>query len=669
MEVVYGQLLEVKLVINDLDRTAGIFSKLFEETCPCKNVAKADFVFLIDVTGSMGWCIESVNTNLQAFSESLISQGVDARFAVIEFSDAINYPGSTKIYQIEGGSYWTSNVTLLEAGLNRSIQEQYYNLGWEETPNDACYALINGLSSTFRADASRFAFLMTDEGNNVVASDPRLQGMGTYASMLKNRDIHTSVVSLANLRGDFEVLCTATGGMYIDLRSSDYYKVMLSVADWVAEVTGLTVHVMERASLSDNDNNDSPSTPNLICDARKTVGYYDGNGSRITEKKLANITNPDTYTRNGYTADGNTRLVIRVQHNRPGIVYFDVGSEFGTLEDINRNKIDSSIPIPTTKIQDGKLYQASAVLVAPESFPLKDKVLGLGDDGFPKREFELKVKFKCGCGDSKCTCEDEENPVTLQVHATPVVFVHGIYGDFAGTFLGEGKKGVFKKLSSNNVMTAYWDYTNTEGPTSQILDRFASGEHSGLFRTIIGVFKKMLKQHNIACTRVDVICHSMGGLMARAFLEGEDKSSNRSYYNSMVRRLITIATPHEGSPLITYVCGEAEKLPYLQDEKTDKTTGNIPRAINILMDEAKLREVQYDLGRTDSHIPSAWDDLALEHKLIRHLKYEVGKPSVPIYVFYGTIDKVLHVWGLELCIWYLGAEFYLYLTYSERCLS
>ncbi|MBQ6111708.1 MAG: hypothetical protein IJL01_04870 [Synergistaceae bacterium] len=49
-------------------------SKASAQSCPCKNAAKADFVFMIDVTGSMWWCIESVKTNLQAFSESLINQ-------------------------------------------------------------------------------------------------------------------------------------------------------------------------------------------------------------------------------------------------------------------------------------------------------------------------------------------------------------------------------------------------------------------------------------------------------------------------------------------------------------------------------------------------------------------------------------------------------------------
>ncbi|MBR0069655.1 MAG: hypothetical protein IJP97_04090, partial [Synergistaceae bacterium] len=591
-------------------------SKASAQSCPCKNAAKADFVFMIDVTGSMWWCIESVKTNLQAFSESLINQGVDARFAVIEFSDAINYPGSTKIYQLEGSSWWTSDISLLEAGLNRAIQACYTNPGWDETQNDACYVLLNSLSSTFRTDASRFAFLLTDEGNNTVAGDSRLQSMSTYAALLRNRNIRTSVISLMSLQNEFGVLANATEGMYINLESSDYYKVMLTIADWVAEVTGLTVHVMERAALSDSDLDDSPATPNLICNAKNSNGYRDGNGSRITENTLANITAPEPYIRKGYTADGNTRLIIRVQHNRPGIVYFDVGSEFGTLEDINRNKINAGIPIPTTEIQKGKLYQASAVLVAPESFPLNSN----GNDGFPKRDFELKVKFKCGCGDSNCTCKDEEKPVNLEIHATPVIFIHGIYGTFAGTFIG--KKGVFRKLYDNDVMISYWNYENTEGPTNQIIAKVNDGGHSGLFRVLTGIFRRMLIQHNAACTRADIICHSMGGLMARTFLEFEDRSSSRSYYNSMVRRLITIATPHEGSPMTTYLLGNGENLPYITDPDSDKNNHfqgkQYGLIIAFLKSDTLLPSVQKVVRRimkVEKDAYPAWTDLALDNLL------------------------------------------------------
>ena len=588
----------------------------------------------------MYWCIESVKTNLQAFSESLIAQGVDARFAVIDFSDAINYPGSTQIYQLESGSWWTSDISLLEAGLDRAIQACYSNPGWDETQNDACYTLLNTLSSTFRKDASCFAFLLTDEGNNTVAGDPRLQSISVYASMLKSRNIRTSVISLMSLQHEFKVLSDTTDGMYIDLQSSDYYKVMLGIADWIADVTGLTIHVMERATVSDTD---ETSTPNLICDARNPNGYNDDKGSRITEKKLANITTPEPYIKKGYTADGNTRLIIRVQHNRPGKVYFDVDSEFGTLEDLNRRKITASSPVATTEIQEGKLYQATAVLVAPENFPLKKKALGfIGDDGFPKRDFEVKVKFECACGDAGCTCEDEEEPVKLEIHATPVVFIHGIYGTFAGAFVGKGKSGIFKKLSDSDVAISYWNYANTEGPTSQIIDKVAKGEHSGLFNVITQMFRRMLKQHNIACTRVDIICHSMGGLMARTFLEYDDKSSSRSYYNSMVRRLITIATPHEGSPTTNYLLEGGEKLPYITKHQLSTLDEPHKKVVRIFTDSNFLESVRYatrnilDGSEGAVNAIGAWTDLALGSTLVNKLK-SVGIPPVPTHVVYGTI--------------------------------
>ncbi|MBQ7214717.1 MAG: putative Ig domain-containing protein [Synergistaceae bacterium] len=595
---------------------------------------------MIDVTGSMGWCIDSVKSNVQAFSESLISQGVDARFSIIEFSDQINcsQTAPTTIYRLEGNSYWTSDVSLLEVGLERARQAERQNPGWEETPNYAVYMLLNVLAPTFRSDASRFAFLLTDESNNSRNTE-MLDTMENCARRLKQANIRTSVISLENLRWEFEVLCTETEGKYINLRTPNYYLMMLDIADWVAEVTGLTVHVMERSALHDKGNIDSPETPNLICDARSSNGYYDyydGKLSLLTEKKLANITTPDPYIKNGYTADGNTRLVIRVQHNRPGKVYFDVGSEFGTLEILSRRKISAATPIETTEIQPGKLYQASVVLVAPESFPLDTSAQ---NDGFPVREFDVGVKFECACGDANCACGTEEppSPIKLEIHATPVLFIHGFDSSFPETFVRGDTNGIFSQIDRSGIYYTHWNYTNTEGPTTHIIKQIESGFHSEMFKYIAAVFKVMLSSYNVACTRVDLICHSMGGLMARTFLAYEDRMSSRSYYNSMVRRVITVATPHEGSPLITYLAGKAESLPFLQNMNT--LDSNEIQAVADLRNANILSLTQADYGKTDSYTPGAWADLELDNALAKYLRNNVGKPSVPIHVIYGTVDN------------------------------
>ena len=51
-----------------------------------KATNKADIVFVIDATGSMYSAINNVKTNLAAFSEALINQGLDIRFGIVEYN-------------------------------------------------------------------------------------------------------------------------------------------------------------------------------------------------------------------------------------------------------------------------------------------------------------------------------------------------------------------------------------------------------------------------------------------------------------------------------------------------------------------------------------------------------------------------------------------------------
>jgi triacylglycerol esterase/lipase EstA (alpha/beta hydrolase family) len=47
---------------------------------------------------------------------------------------------------------------------------------------------------------------------------------------------------------------------------------------------------------------------------------------------------------------------------------------------------------------------------------------------------------------------------------------------------------------------------------------------------------------------VDIIAHSIGGLMAREFVQQSDYKGKENYLNGSIHRLITLGTPHfEGS--------------------------------------------------------------------------------------------------------------------------
>ncbi|MFH1822767.1 MAG: hypothetical protein ABH830_03630 [Patescibacteria group bacterium] len=63
---------------------------------------------------------------------------------------------------------------------------------------------------------------------------------------------------------------------------------------------------------------------------------------------------------------------------------------------------------------------------------------------------------------------------------------------------------------------------------------------------------KITEVKNICqCDKVDIVAHSMGGLVARAYIEGND-------YQSDIDQLIFLATPHKGSPktYLTWESGE-----------------------------------------------------------------------------------------------------------------
>lgn len=57
------------------------------------------------------------------------------------------------------------------------------------------------------------------------------------------------------------------------------------------------------------------------------------------------------------------------------------------------------------------------------------------------------------------------------------------------------------------------------------------------------------KQNNIAASQVDIVAHSLGGLMTRSFSQKEYFKNAANYYQGYIHKLIMIGTPHRGSPL------------------------------------------------------------------------------------------------------------------------
>ncbi len=128
-------------------------------------------------------------------------------------------------------------------------------------------------------------------------------------------------------------------------------------------------------------------------------------------------------------------------------------------------------------------------------------------------------------------------PLKILVFRPPVMLVHGFIGSkqtwatFASHLADKGFDPVLK------------DYAGT--PESYIRDL------SEILQSAIAEQKRDYAQHNIKLSKVDIVAHSMGGLISRYYVE------EAPYYGQDVRKLIMAGTPNHGVVWWKYLGGEA----------------------------------------------------------------------------------------------------------------
>ncbi|MBQ4402699.1 MAG: VWA domain-containing protein [Synergistaceae bacterium] len=209
--------------------------------CGQASAAKnADIVFFIDSSGSMQNDIDGVRTNLAAFSRSMASSDVDARFAIVEYQTR----RGIVVHKPNGTDTWTSDTSQVETVL-ASI-----------TADDGDGYTMNAINEVFswgdfRSDASRFGFMLTDVmrlnndyGDDVWIDDTDAASedististlMESTVQQLNSMGMNMSVVSTPGLRSPYQSLYSQTGGVFIDITTSDYYRSMLDMAQWISE--------------------------------------------------------------------------------------------------------------------------------------------------------------------------------------------------------------------------------------------------------------------------------------------------------------------------------------------------------------------------------------------------------------------------------------------------
>ncbi|HRN55373.1 MAG TPA: PKD domain-containing protein, partial [Agriterribacter sp.] len=224
----------------------------------------------------------------------------------------------------------------------------------------------------------------------------------------------------------------------------------------------------------------------------------------------------------GAAADGLTKVLIVANINKK--LKFEIqGTGNGYISSLSHqeDKKDTSIEIDPEENE-----KVVAIYNVPE---------GLGIQG--ERSITIAI-----------TSVDDESINTYQtLHLVqpPLLLVHGMWsspvvwheGGFINTLNSQGFSNI--KLVNYRIWNA-----NTFDPQS-IISLPIRMEIAKNILEAINIYNK----NEIASTRVDVVGHSLGGLMTRSYIQQYGDLFPGNYYQGYVRRLITLGTPHLGTPI------------------------------------------------------------------------------------------------------------------------
>ena len=195
---------------------------------------KAELVFVIDSTGSMGGAINNVKTGITSFVNSLETQGVNLRIGIVEYRDIeVDGLDSTIIHELNHSPWMNSTSEMVEVLNGISAGGGGDD---PETVIDGLGYLVNGETIPWSSDSYKFAVVLTDAGCKI-ANRHGYNSLQEVADALLQADIHTSVVTKASEYSTYEELYTTTGGTKADIYS-DFSTVLADLANQILGLTG-----------------------------------------------------------------------------------------------------------------------------------------------------------------------------------------------------------------------------------------------------------------------------------------------------------------------------------------------------------------------------------------------------------------------------------------------
>ena len=279
--------------------------------------------------------------------------------------------------------------------------------------------------------------------------------------------------------------------------------------------------------------------------SKPSYSLLDPNPSLIDEdgKLINNINLAASLTtyHNGTIADGISKLILIVESKSS--LQFSINDTKpddltnGTLSSLNQSSNVSSLSSTASdspqNISNGKSVVA-AVYTPPDSF---------NQDKGSNRTINVNIS-------------DPNNPATtlleipIHIYRPPVVLIHGLWMNSDNTWV---TTNFANNLANNGFYYAFADYeennSKTFDPYDKVFGNYGINSIRKTIHNILGEYHYFL----IAASQVDIVAHSMGGLMARGFVQQPDYKGKENYMKGSIHRLITIGTPHFGGPLSKFL--------------------------------------------------------------------------------------------------------------------
>ena len=175
---------------------------------------------------------------------------------------------------------------------------------------------------------------------------------------------------------------------------------------------------------------------------------------------------------------------------------------------------------------------AFAIYRAPEQFPRAGHA---EDESAAWRESRLTVNLTSSDGATPPQPVDR----TLRLERPPVVLVHGL---FSSSDIWQTQPGFAEKLSSRipNISLYYADY------------RYNNTAHFSVNKLVppaaVITARNDYRNRGLAAVQADIFGHSMGGILNRIWAGDSQYRKDKNYGAGDFNKLITVDSPHTGSP-------------------------------------------------------------------------------------------------------------------------